>query len=559
MSGAVLSWDPGASVPEDRRRALMGPGAAFEMVPEVVLGTSQTVFARRLPHLRALLDEGVQAFAEDPWLVHSSGAVTFGEAALQIAGAAESLAQMGIGRGDRVALAAATRYEHAIMAWAVIAAGATVVGLNAWWAAPEMEYGISITRPKLLIGDAPRLARLQGRVPDLPTFDLEEVADTWFRRPAAMPTTPIDEDDPFVILFTSGTTGRPKAAALSHRNNINWIQAIALRSAMSGRSAARSCEIAATPMFHISGLNSQAIASVAVGTRLVFPDPPGRWSAEAHLALSERHGVTSWRLVPAQGWKLVEEPSAPQRHLSDLRSIAFGGSFVSHELLHRLVETWPQAAPGIVVGFGMTETNGTGASGYLDEVLAAPGCVGRPSPGTELRIWDPARHELAPEATVGEVHIRSASVFLGYEGDHEASRAVLDDERWYRTGDFGRIEDGRLILEGRRSDLIIRGGENIYPREIEDRLTAHPDVTEAVVIGVPDRVLGEVVKAVVVRRSGSHVDADGIRGWVGAALAPFKVPALVQFRPSIPHNALGKPLRHLLDDDADGPSPFLEE
>ncbi len=416
-----------------------------------------------------------------------------------------------------MALAASTRYEHLIVAWAVIVLGATVVGLNAWWTGPEMEYGISLTRPKLLIGDEPRVARIQDQVTRLPSLVLEDMAQSWLDQNCELPCTRIDEDDPFVILFTSGTTGRPKAAALSHRNNLNWIQSIALRSAMAGRAPTRSCELAATPMFHISGLNSQAVASVAVGTKLVYLAPPARWSAREHLELSEQHGVTSWRLVPAQGWKLLEDPSAAERDLAGLRSIAFGGSFVSADLLGRLVDTWPQTAQGIVVGFGMTETNGVGASGFLDEVLSTPGCVGRPSPGTELRVWNTAQDQPAPDGTVGEIHIRSASVFLGYEGDPDATEAVLDRERWYRSGDFGRIEEGFLVLEGRRSDLIIRGGENIYPREIEDRLLAHPDVLEAVVIGVPDRVLGELVKAVIVIRPGRSLD-QGLRPRVGGGM-----------------------------------------
>ena len=172
------------------------------------------------------------------------------------------------------ALAAATRYEHVNAAWAVVAAGATVVGLNGWWTGPEMEYGISLTAPKLLIGGAALLAGVDGRLPGLPRDDLEEVADSWFGTGASLPSGPIDENDPFVILFTSGTTGRPKAAVLRHRNNLHWIQSIGLRTAVSGRSPGRACEIAATPMFHISGLNSQAVASVAFGTKLVYLRPP---------------------------------------------------------------------------------------------------------------------------------------------------------------------------------------------------------------------------------------------------------------------------------------------
>ena len=185
-----------------------------------------------------------------------------------------------------------------------------------------------------------------------------------------------------------------------------------------------------------------------------------------------------------------------------------------------------------------------------------PGSVGGPPPGGELRVTRPGSDVPAEAGEIGEVQIRSAAVFLGYYGDPEATRAALTEQRWYRTGDFGRIVDGTLVLEGRRTDLIIRGGENIYPREIEDRLLEHPDVTDAVVVGVPHRVLGEEVKAVVVAQPGVDVEAGALQAWVGATLAPMKIPARVEFRRELPKNALGKTVRYLLDSET--PNPFAE-
>jgi len=521
----------------------------LELVEQEVLGVLQPVFARRLPHLRALLEQGASQHSRSPYLVHPGGVVSFGVAAGLVANAAEHLREeCGVAKGDRVALAAATCFEHVIAAWAVIVLGGVIVGLNGWSTGSEMEYGIEMTEPKLLIGDSRRLERVDGRFRGLPRYNLAELVSVLAGPSAEMPSTPIDEDDPFVILFTSGTTGRPKGAVLSHRNNLHWIQSIALRVACSGREPVRDlCEIAALPMFHISGLNTQAIASVATGTKLVYQSAKQRWSPEEHLRLSAQHRVTTWRIVPTQGWKLAESPSATEYDLSSLRSVSFGGSFVPPSLIERMTNLWPHVGSGLVVGFGMTETNGTGASATTAETLSHPGCVGRPLPGNAVRVCEPGSAVQCEDGEVGEIQIRSASVFLGYHNDPAATSAVLDDQGWYRTGDFGRVIDGLLVLEGRRSDLIIRNGENVYPREIEDRLLEHPGVAEVVVFGIPDRIKGEKVAAIVVRRPGTIITAEELRDWVGERLAAFKIPEQMEFATELPRNALGKTMKHLLN------------
>jgi len=546
----TLHWEPPSTASASELKAIMGPGAKLELIEQEVLGVLQPVFARRLPHLRALLEQGASQYSQSPYLVHPGGVVSFGEAAGLVANMAEYLRkEFGVAKGDKVALAAPTCVEHVIAAWAVIVLGGVIVGLNGWSSGPEMEHGIEMTEPKLLLGDSRRLERVEGRFRGLPRHNLAELDPVLAAvPPAKMPSTPIDEDDPFVILFTSGTTGRPKGAVLSHRNNLHWIQSIALRTACSGRAPVRdSCEIAALPMFHISGLNAQAISSVATGTTLVYQSAEQRWSSEEHLRLSEHHRVTTWRIVPTQGWKLSECRSATERDLSCLRSVSFGGSFVSPVLIERMTKLWPQIGPGLVVGFGMTETNGTGASATAAEVLSQPGCVGKPLPGSAVRLCEPRSAVQCEDGEVGEIQIRSASVFLGYHNDQASTSAAVDDQGWYRTGDFGRVINGLLALEGRRSDLIIRNGENIYPREIEDRLLEHPGVVEAVVFGIPDRIKGELVAAIVVRRPRTVVDVEELRDWIVERLAGFKIPEHIEFATELPRNALGKTMKHLLN------------
>ncbi len=546
----ILRW----TCPPERAAELMGPGAPFETVVDAAMGAQHEVFVRRQPHLRALLVAGAAQFGDRPYLVHDDGVVTFGDVERLVANASAVLRDgYGIGHGDRVAIASANRFEYVILAWAILSLGGVIVGLNGWWTTDELEYGIDLTEPKLLIGDAPRLARVRGRVGSLPRVDFDEVAGGWFDGDAVLPDVPIDEDDPFVVLFTSGTTGRSKGAVLTHRNNLHWIQSIALRTAARGVAPAESCEIAALPLFHIAGLNCQAISSVATGTKLVYLPESGRWNPSEQLRLTEQHGVTTWRLVPTQAWRLLESPDVDSYDVSSLRSIVGGGSIWSLQLLEQLAEKWPHARSGLIVGLGMTETNGTGTSALMPDLLTAPGNVGGPPPAGEVRVCTPGTDVEVADGEMGEMQIKSASVFVGYYGDDAATAAALGADRWYRTGDFCRVDSGRLLIEGRRSDLIVRGGENIYPREIEDRLHEHPEVADVVVVGRPDRVLGEEVAAIVVRHPGSSLDVDGVRQWVGATLAPFKVPVHVEFRDRLPRNATGKVMKHRLGDGSDVP------
>ncbi len=550
----VLRWTP----PADQYGELLGPGAPFEIAENEVLGVRHEVFVRRLPHLRALLEQGAASFGDRPYLVHGDQTVSFAEAARLVAATAAKLREEhGIGRGDHVAVAAANRYEHVIVAWAVTVLGGVLVELNGWWTGAELQHGIELTEPALLIGDGPRLDRLQGQIPSLPRVDLADVWPAWSTVDAELPDTPIDEDDPFVILFTSGTTGRSKGAVLTHRNNLHWMQSIALRSAAAGASTPNPCEVAALPLFHISGLNCQAISSMGNGTKIVYMPPPGKWTPEHQLALTEQHRVTTWRLVPTQAWRLLEHPDRDRYDLSSLRSIVGGGSVWAPALLERLGQAFPQARNGLLVGLGMTETNGTGATAAMPGLLDKPGNVGGPPPAASLRVCKSGGDDELSDAEVGEIQIRSASVFLGYHRDPEATAAALNADRWYRTGDFGFIADGMLFIEGRRSDLILRGGENIYPAEIEDRLRSHPDVDDVAVVGVPHKELGEEVKAVVVRRPASTLDAPAVRAWSAQVLAPFKVPAHVEFRDRLPRNAAGKVVKHLLE--ANERVPFAED
>ena len=553
---ARLRWMGPDVLPVEVTAPLVGPGGPFEIVVDDVLGAPTEVFARRPPHLRALFDEALARDPDRTLLVAGDRTWTMAEAAADIDAVAGLLVdRYGIGPGDRVGIVAANSPEFGLVMWATLTVGAVVVGLNGWWTGDELAHGIALAGPALLTGDDRRLERLpDGAVgPGLPVVRLDDlVAEARAHGAAPPPPAPIGEDDPAVILFTSGTTGRPKGATLSHRNIAHFGRVTGLGAAIGaalapapppGAPAFSPASILSSPMFHVSGMLGILMSGPALGVKLVFA-PPGRWDPARHLDLTVEHRISSWSGVPTQWWRLLRHPDFESYDLSSLRSVGGGGAPFPPALVRLFGEKLPGVALGN--GYGMSETVGLGTLASGPVVLAAPDSVGPAQPTTEVEVRDPDGRVVA-EGEVGEIHLRSASVFLGYWDDPGATAACLDADRWYRTGDFGRVEGGLLHLESRMRDLIIRGGENIYPIEIENRLVAHPDVDDAAVIGVDHEELGQEVKAFIVPREGATLTAAEVQRWVAEGLAAFKVPAHVELRAALPYTDTGKVLKHELE------------
>jgi acyl-CoA synthetase (AMP-forming)/AMP-acid ligase II len=578
---ARLTWAGAAHLPDPVRERLMGPGARFEVVTEQVLGEPVPVFARRRPNLRALLDATVAAHADQPFLVAGERCWTYAEARTDIDALAGLLVdRYGIAPGERVAIVAANSPEHALAMWAVVSVGGVIAGLNGWWTGPELRYGIELSGPRLIAGDDRRLARLpadavpagvpvvtldallaearaaggSGRsavegVEDDPAVPVDTPVATV--RATGGPDSPaivVGEDDPAVILFTSGTTGRPKGAIISHRNLLAFGDAAALsaeigRELMPPAPASQPATILSSPMFHVSGLLGVFMSGPVFGTRLVFP-PPGRWDEGTYLDLTVAHRISGWSGVPTQYWRLLRHPDLDSYDLGSVRTVGSGGAPLPPELIRALAARLPGAR--LNNGYGMSETVGLGTILGGPAVATMPDSVGGAQPGVEVEVRDPLGQVVA-EGEVGEIHLRSASVFLGYWDDPAATAAAFAPGRWYRTGDFGRVVGGMLHLDSRARDLILRGGENIYPIEIEHRLVEHPDIDDAAVIGVDHPELGQEVKAFVVPRSGSDLTAGDVQRWAATCLAAFKVPAHVELRSALPYTDTGKVLKHLLE------------
>ena len=469
------------------------------------------------------------------------------------------LADRGVRKGDRVAFASANVPTYAVGWWATVSSGAIVSSLNGWWTPAELLHGIELSSPRVVLADGPRLQRLsEVGLPDgVEVHDLAEL-DPLLGPPRPddppLPDVDIDEDEPAMLLFTSGTTGRPKAATLSHRNLVHFPTAATLAGAIGAVLAppatapstppTQPSSIMVGPLFHVSGV-VPLVTAHTTGSKLVFP-PVGAWSETTHLQLTQEHRVGAWSAVPTQFWRLLEHPDFDTYDTSSVMTIGGGGAVYSPELLRLMARKMPQARIG--VGYGMSETFGSGARLGGVTMETHPASVGTVETMCELEIRG-EDGQVVPDGEVGEINIRGAVVFLGYWDNPEATAKVLDERRWYATGDYGRMVDGVLFLESRMRDMIIRGGENIYPIEIEHRLEEHPDIAEVAVVGVPHHQLGQEVAAVIVRKPDATITDQDVREWVAAALAKYKVPTHVVFRDDLPYNATGKVLKHILEAD----------
>ncbi len=548
---------------------LTGAGGFFETVPAIVNGVEVTTAKNRAPHLRALLQNSANHGGDGSarYYVFDDGTeATFAENIATAASLAAGLAERyDIGHGDRVAILAANTPEWIQSFWAITSLGAIAVAMNGWWTEDEIRHGLELTTPKLLLADAKRAERITGD-PGVPLVVFEEdFAELRDHAPGAeLPVTPIDEDDAATILFTSGTTGRPKGAIITHRNFNAYLTCAFI---LGARDAFRfpadpddppkppMLSLAASPLFHISGLHSCCVTAVASGMGHVWTT--GRFDPEKVLQLTETYKITRLSGVTTQVWRIIEHPKFHEYDTSSVTAIGGGGSVWSPELLRACREALPHAERPVGVGYGLTECSGLATSASDDVLREHPESVGAAIPTCDLAIHDDDDNPL-PDGEIGNVMLRGPMVTPGYWDNPEATADTIRPGGWLRTGDFGRIENGLLFLASRRTDLIIRGGENIYPVEIENRLDEHPAVREVVVLGVDHRELGQEVKAYVVPFDDAAVTTDELAAFVGETLAPHKVPAHWEIRTEpLPRNATGKILKQVVAGNAE--NTFIEE
>ena len=506
-----------------------------EVVEGKVLGRPCRVFARRPTHLAQLVEDSV-AHGERIHLVEGERRMTFADVAGAVRRVGDGLRAEGLAPGDRVLLFGANSLAWVVTFWACLANDWVLVPGNAWWSAEEVAHALRTTGARLAVADERRRERLPAALPcrDLPSVLEPAAGEPGSWRAAA------DEDDPAVVLFTSGTTSFPKGATLTQGNllaNLQNLLAVARRLPGDGAPPRPgSVTLMTMPLFHIGGLQ-QLLTAMVSGNTLVFLD--GRFDARRMLEILERERVTMWSAVPTMVTRVLDALDAePGRFdVTSLRTLVMGGSPVPHGLRARAAAAFPNTARGLGVSYGMTEVAGVIATAAGPEVLARPGTAGRLLPTVEARIDDPG-----PDG-VGELVVRSPGVMRGYWGiDNDP---VLGADGWLRTGDLARLDgDGWLTITGRSKDVVIRGGENIASVRVEARLAEHPAVAEVAVVGLPHPDLGEELAAAVVLRNGAPaIDEHDLAAFAAASLAYFEVPTRWWFPADLPKNATGKILK----------------
>ncbi|WP_460777540.1 steroid-24-oyl-CoA synthetase [Nocardiopsis nanhaiensis] len=535
---------------------LTGPGGEFEQCEEEVLGSRMQGFRNRRRNLCRILAESAR-FGDRTYLATADRRFTFREHAEQAASLARVLREeYGVGKGDRVAINAANSPEWLLSFWAVIANGAIAVACNAWWSRRETEYALDHTEPALVIADARRVETLKGSQRTLPpVLTMEEDVPRFAHRHPDEPVPEVDteEDDPAVILYTSGTSGRMKGAVHTHRNLTSVVEyhrlAIALGRAFNGAVEPETRRyLLALPLFHIASLHNLAVPRLLDGNTVVMHQ--GAFDPAKVLGLIEQERVTNWGAVPTMAHRIIEYGRASEHDLSSLTAFSLASAPSSPAFKQRLREALPVVAESLVDSYGLTETCTAVAAATPADLVEDPGTLGRPIPTVQLEIRDPEGRAL-PEGEEGEICVRSPFNMLGYWNDQEATDRTIRADRWLHTGDIGTMRKGRVSITGRRSDLILRGGENVYPAEIEGVLAEHPRVRECAVLGVPHPDLGQEVMAFVVQNGDGPVGEEELADYLKEELAYFKVPSRWRITTEgLPRNATGKVRRRVLEETA---------
>ena len=554
---------------DEVRAELIGPGGAFEVITDTIGGQTMKVYKDRLPHLRSVAEISIGRGDGDPFLVYGDRRIGFTEFLSAANSVSHTLAERGVQKGDRVAVLSANNPEWCQAFWGTVDMGAVLVGLNGWWKTEEIVYGLHDSGARVLVADRRRYERIAEHLDELPELQAIYLADAdpsdfpddgrlhRFDELTQAPTdrfpeVAIDELDPAVIFYTSGTTGKPKGAISSHMGMVANLQNTmfnAIAGSMAGGGGAlpggdgQNVSLFTSPLFHVSGCHSTLVVGLLAGLRLVMLD--SKFEPDKALKLIEDEGVKVWATVPTMVWRVCEYPGRYDYDTSTVESVAFGGSPSADELIRKIRDTFPNVKV-TTNAYGLTESSSVATVLSGPDADRKPDSVGTPMPVVDLKIADEAGTAL-PAGETGEVCIAGPIVMPGYWNKPEATAETIRDG-WLHTGDVGHIDDeGYLFITDRKKDMIIRGGENVYCVEIEQRLVDHPDIADAAVIGVPHHQLGEEVKAVIQVEPGKELTEGAVQAWVAETLANFKVPAYVEIRhENLPRNASGKLLKNAL-------------
>lgn len=492
---------------------------------------------------------------------------TYGEFSLAVDRVATGFINLGLKPGERIGIWSPNRPEWLLVQFASARAGLVLVTVNPSYRAHELRHALTLAGVRCLVlqrkshttdfvrmlrsvetGEAAPRARdswsaalpeldfvvHMGDEPEADMLRFSDVAETAVE-PVLLDGLSVEQhaSDRINIQFTSGTTGRPKGATLSHHNIVN--NAYQVAAVLGLGPGDRIC--IPVPLYHCFGMVMGSLAAATVGACAVFPGE--RFDALCTLDALETECCTALYGVPTMYVAMLEHPSRPGRDLASLRTGIMAGAPCPAELMRRL--TGELHMPEVTICFGMTETSPvTFQTSRSDPPDRRVGTVGKVHPHVEAKVVD-GEGRTVPCGTMGEMLIRGYVVMAGYWGDPNATGAAIDADGWMHTGDLAILdEDGYGQIVGRASDMVIRGGENIYPREIEDFLHRHPAVGDVQVFGVPDTKFGEELCAWVIPRAGDTIDAESLRSFCDGAIARYKIPRFWRFVDAFPVTITGK-------------------
>ena len=467
---------------------------------------------------------------------------------------ATGLVRAGIGVGDRVGIWAPNRWEWVLVQYATAEIGAILVTVNPAYRARELEYALTQSGVAMVVAArnfkdthyaalldevAPRCPHLR-EVVVLDSARWDELAGTQADSTALEEiAATLDCHDPINIQYTSGTTGYPKAATLSHRNILN--NGYLVGELLEYTAQDRIC--LPTPFYHCFGMVMGNLAATSHGACIVIPAPSFEPAATLRAVQTER--CTSLYGVPTMFIAELGLPEFGDYELDSLRTGIMAGSPCPVQVMREVIERMHM--PGVSICYGMTETSPVSTQTRTDDsVERRVGTVGRVGPHLEVKVVDPAGGQTVPRGVAGEFCTRGYSVMAGYWNDPAAGRRVeagpVDADGWMHTGDLAVMDEaGYIQITGRIKDLIVRGGENISPREIEEFLHTHPDIVDGQVIGVPDARYGEEVMAVIVLRDGAApLTIEGLREFCTGRIARFKIPRYLRIVDEFPMTVTGK-------------------
>jgi len=470
---------------------------------------------------------------------------------------AGALAGIGVQRGTRVAALHTNSHRYVEAYYATALLGGVFIPVNYRAKPPEIEHMLRASEASvLLVGERylPTVGGLRGGLPSLRTLigfdgasgEAQAYEAIVSGAEAVEAEADVEDDDTTILMFTSGTTSLPKGVMLTYGDFTAYVTANVELADGTPRGAALLC----APLYHIAGATNM-MTTLWTGRRLVVMP---QFEARAWLDLVERERITHAFVVPTMLKQLIDQPDLERRDLSSLEVLAYGGAPMPFPVIRRAIERLPKSV-GYVNAFGQTETTSTltvlgpedhrldGGPEDVERTLRRLRSIGRPLPDVEVRIVSDEGAELGTDE-VGEIHVRTPRAMKGYAG---AKDSPFTDDGWLPTRDLGWVDgDGYLYVAGRKDDMIIRGGENIAPAEVEAVLGAHPAVDEVAVVGLPDVEWGQRIGAFVVLRPGASATADELGEFCRARLASFKKPEVIRFLPELPKNPMGKVLRREL-------------